>query len=167
MYIYCVRCTLFPPVAEICARLAGNFCQYMTTVSCRANSLVWVAVCYFTAASRVGEGGGVWQLCLHSVIQPYTTWPRWREGGCVPSPWYRWAPCRLHICTYRGLTGTGMCRQGRMKRKKDCIESSFQYAPCGYRCGGGIGYSTWTRVWILTFWCVHPPKTPQPVFFEV
>ncbi len=35
---------------EICARLAGNFCQYMTTVSSWANSLVWVAVCYFTAS---------------------------------------------------------------------------------------------------------------------
>ncbi len=32
-------------------------------------------------ASRVGEGGGVRQLCLHSVTQPYTTWPRWREQG--------------------------------------------------------------------------------------
>ena len=33
-------------------------------------------------ASRVGEGGGVVrQLCLHSVTQPYTTWPRWREQG--------------------------------------------------------------------------------------
>jgi hypothetical protein len=32
-------------------------------------------------ASRVGEGGGVWQLCLHSVTQPFTTWPRWREQG--------------------------------------------------------------------------------------
>ncbi len=30
-------------------------------------------------ASRVGEGGGVWQLCLHCVTQPFTTWPRWRE----------------------------------------------------------------------------------------
>jgi hypothetical protein len=32
-------------------------------------------------ASRVGEGGEVWQLCLHSVTQPYTTWPSWREQG--------------------------------------------------------------------------------------
>jgi hypothetical protein len=31
--------------------------------------------------SRVGEGGGVRQLCLHSVTQPYTTCPRWREQG--------------------------------------------------------------------------------------
>jgi hypothetical protein len=28
VYEYCVCCTLLPPsVAEICARLAGNFCQ--------------------------------------------------------------------------------------------------------------------------------------------
>ncbi len=26
-YVYCVRCTLFPLTAEICARFAGNFCQ--------------------------------------------------------------------------------------------------------------------------------------------
>jgi hypothetical protein len=39
-------------------------------------------------ASRVGGGGGVWQLCLHSVTQPYTTWPRWREqvGGLRSLP---------------------------------------------------------------------------------
>jgi hypothetical protein len=30
-------------------------------------------------ASRVGEAGRVGQLCLHSVTQPYTTWPRWRS----------------------------------------------------------------------------------------
>ncbi len=27
VYVFCVWSTLFPPVAEICARLAGNFCQ--------------------------------------------------------------------------------------------------------------------------------------------
>jgi hypothetical protein len=32
-------------------------------------------------ASRVGEGGGVRQFFLHSVTQPYTTWPRWGEQG--------------------------------------------------------------------------------------
>jgi hypothetical protein len=32
-------------------------------------------------SSRVGEGGGVWQLFLHSITQSYTTWPRWREQG--------------------------------------------------------------------------------------
>jgi hypothetical protein len=39
-----------PPVAEICARLAGNLCQYLTTVTSGANSLVWVTVCYFTTS---------------------------------------------------------------------------------------------------------------------
>ncbi len=56
--VYCVQCTPFPPVAEICARLANNFCQYMTTVSCWANSLVWVSVCYFTASQQGGGGRG-------------------------------------------------------------------------------------------------------------
>ncbi len=50
VYVYCVRCILLPPVAEIYARLAGNFCQYFSTVPCWANSLVWVSVCYFTAS---------------------------------------------------------------------------------------------------------------------
>ncbi len=27
------------------------------------------------------EGKGVRQLSLHSVTQPYTTWPEWREQG--------------------------------------------------------------------------------------
>ncbi len=55
--LYCVQCSSFPPVAEICARLAGNFCQYMSTVSCWANSLVWVSVCYF----RASQQGGGWR----------------------------------------------------------------------------------------------------------
>ena len=56
--VYCVQCTPFPPVAEICARLAGNFCRYISTVSCWANSLVWESVCYFTASSQGGGGRG-------------------------------------------------------------------------------------------------------------
>ncbi len=50
VYVYCVRCTLFPPVAETCARLASNLCQYLTTVTSGANSLFWVTVCYLTAS---------------------------------------------------------------------------------------------------------------------
>jgi hypothetical protein len=40
-------------------------------------------------ASRVGEGGGVGQICLHSVTQLTLPGPggESREGGCVPSPW--------------------------------------------------------------------------------
>jgi hypothetical protein len=32
-------------------------------------------------ASRVKEGGGVGQICLHSLTKPYTSLPRWREQG--------------------------------------------------------------------------------------
>ncbi len=39
-------------------------------------------------ATRAGEGWGIGQLCLHSVTQSYTIWPRWREQGgglrCLP-----------------------------------------------------------------------------------
>ncbi len=51
LYLYGVWCTLFPPVAEICARLAGNFCQ--TTVKSGAYDMVWLNVWYFTASYRV------------------------------------------------------------------------------------------------------------------
>ncbi len=79
--VYCVQCTPFLPVAEICARLAGNFVS--TYQQSRVGQIVWFG--WLSAisqlASRVGEGGGVRQVCLHSVTQPYTTWPRWREQG--------------------------------------------------------------------------------------
>ncbi len=50
-------------------------------------------------ASRVGEGGGVRQLCFHSVTQPYTTWPRWREqgGGLCSLPLARNHSCILRF----------------------------------------------------------------------
>jgi hypothetical protein len=49
----------------------------------RVGQIVWFGCLSAISqlASRVGEGGGVWQLCLHSVTQPYTTWPRWQEQG--------------------------------------------------------------------------------------
>ncbi len=50
VYVYSVWCTLSSPVAEICARLAGNFYQYLTTVTSGVNSMVWVIVCYLTAS---------------------------------------------------------------------------------------------------------------------
>ncbi len=81
--VYCVQCNPFLPVAEISARLAGNFCQYRTYQQSRVGQIVWFG--WLSAisqlASRVEEGGGVRQLCLHSVTHPYTTWPRWREQG--------------------------------------------------------------------------------------
>ncbi len=41
-----------PPVAETCARLAGNFCQYryLTTVKSGANGMVMVWYGYFTVS---------------------------------------------------------------------------------------------------------------------
>jgi hypothetical protein len=54
-----------------------------TSQQVRVGQIVWFgclsAISQLT--SREGEGGGVWQLCLHSVTQPYTIWPRWREQG--------------------------------------------------------------------------------------
>jgi hypothetical protein len=49
----------------------------------RVGQIVWFGCSSAISqlASRMGEGGGVRQLCLHSVTQPYTTWPRWREQG--------------------------------------------------------------------------------------
>ncbi len=49
----------------------------------RVGQIVWFGSlsAILQLASRVGEGGGLRQLCLHSVTQPYTTWPRWREQG--------------------------------------------------------------------------------------
>ena len=49
----------------------------------RVGQIVWFGClsAILQLASRVGEGGGVRQLCLHSVTQPYTTCPRWREQG--------------------------------------------------------------------------------------
>jgi hypothetical protein len=56
----------------------------------RVGQIVWFGCLSAISqlASRVGEGGGVKQLCLHSVTQPYTTWPRWREqeGGLRTLP---------------------------------------------------------------------------------
>jgi hypothetical protein len=44
VYVYCIRCTLFTTAAETLARLAGNFCQYLTTVKSGANCMVWLNV---------------------------------------------------------------------------------------------------------------------------
>jgi hypothetical protein len=49
----------------------------------RVGQIVWFGCLSAISqlACREGEGGGVRQLSLHSVTQPYTTWPRWREQG--------------------------------------------------------------------------------------
>ena len=51
-----------------------------TSQQSRVGQIVWFGCLSAISqlASREGEGGGVRQLCLHSVTQPFTTWPRWR-----------------------------------------------------------------------------------------
>ncbi len=77
--VYCVWCTLSPLwLAGLPAiSVSGTSQQF------RVGQIVWFGCLSAISqlARRVGEGGGVWQLCLHSITQPYTTWPRWREQG--------------------------------------------------------------------------------------
>jgi hypothetical protein len=59
-------------VAEICARLASDFCQYIQQF--RVGQIVlfgWLSA-LSQLASSVREGGGVWQLpiALHSLTLP-------------------------------------------------------------------------------------------------
>jgi hypothetical protein len=89
--VYCVQCTPFPLwLKSVPGWPAISFSTFQQS---RVGQIVWFV--WLSAksqlASRVGEGGGVRQLWLHSVTQPYTTVPgpggESREGGCVPSPW--------------------------------------------------------------------------------
>ncbi len=49
-------------------------------------------------ASREGEVGGVRQLSLHCVTQPYTTWPSWREQGWGLHSLPLFRPQSTYIC---------------------------------------------------------------------
>jgi hypothetical protein len=60
----------FPLTAEICAGLAGNFRQYLATVTSVANDMVWLTVCYFTASSQGGRGEGEWGNRYHTARIP-------------------------------------------------------------------------------------------------
>jgi hypothetical protein len=88
--VYCVQCTPFPPVAEICARLAVVWFGSLSAIS--------------QLASR-GEGWGVGQLsasiALHSRTLPAPGGES-REGGCVPSPWFL-PPLVVHGGTHHTL----------------------------------------------------------------
>jgi hypothetical protein len=57
VYVYCVMCFLFSPVAAVCARVAGNFNQYLTTVISGAYDMVWLMSHISQLASRVGAWG--------------------------------------------------------------------------------------------------------------
>jgi hypothetical protein len=66
----CVLCTLLPPAAEICARLAGRYCQKLTTEKSVAIDLVGRLSDISQLASRVGRRGGVGQNPLHIITLP-------------------------------------------------------------------------------------------------
>ncbi len=98
-------CTLFPPEAEICAGLAGNFRQQLATVKSRAKDMVWLTVFYFTASQLAGGGErGSRAYAPHTVTLP--TWFRWREQGVgmrfLP---YLWLVC---VCTTAQVSEWGL-----------------------------------------------------------
>jgi hypothetical protein len=77
-----VSCVLFSPL-WLKSEPGWPANSVSTSQQFRVGQIVWFG--WLSAisqlASRVGEGWGVGQLCLHSVTQPYTTWPRLREQG--------------------------------------------------------------------------------------
>jgi hypothetical protein len=71
VYVYCVLCTSFPPVAEICARRRAI--SVSTFQQSRVGQIGWFGSLSAISqlASRGGEMGSWATLCLHSVTQPY------------------------------------------------------------------------------------------------
>ncbi len=80
--MYTVYCVLFSPL-WLKSEPDWPAISVSTSQLCRVGQIVWFGCLSAISllASREGEGGGVRQFSLHSVTQPYTTWPRWREQG--------------------------------------------------------------------------------------
>jgi hypothetical protein len=85
--MYPMYCVLFSPL-WLKSEPGWPAISVSTSQQFRVGQIVWFG--WLSAISqlarRVGEGGGVRQLCLHSISQPYTTWPRWREQGGITFP---------------------------------------------------------------------------------
>ncbi len=79
--VYCVQCTPFPLWLKSVPGWPAI--SVSTWQQSDVGQIVWFGClsAILQLASRVGEGGGVRQLCLHSVTQPYATCLRWREQG--------------------------------------------------------------------------------------
>ncbi len=79
--VYCVQCT--PSPLQLKSVPGWPAISVSTWQESRIGQTVWFGCLSAISqlASREGEGGGVRQLCLHSVTQPFTTWPRWRVQG--------------------------------------------------------------------------------------
>jgi hypothetical protein len=84
--LYCILYTVYSVLlSPLCLKSEPDWPAISVSTSqlFRVGQIVWFGCLSAISqlASRVGEGGGVRQLSLHSVTQPYTTWPRWREQG--------------------------------------------------------------------------------------
>jgi hypothetical protein len=79
--VYCVLCT--PSPLWLKSVPGWPAISVSTWQESSVGQIVWFGCLSAISqlASREGEGGGVRLLCLHSVTQPFTTWPRWREQG--------------------------------------------------------------------------------------
>ncbi len=76
-----------PPRTEICAKLAGNFCQWLTTAKSGANDMVWLNVLNFTASQQGGGGGGERGSCsidVHIITLPGSGRGAGRGVACPP-----------------------------------------------------------------------------------
>jgi hypothetical protein len=109
--VYCVRCT---PSPQWLKSVPGwPAISVSTWQESRVGQIVWFGCLSAISqlASREGEGGGVRQLCLHSVTQPFTTWPRWREqGGGLCSLPLGLHHTRIYKCTMKKFGFKGQMR---------------------------------------------------------
>ena len=124
--VYCVQCT--PSPLWLKSVPGWPAISVSTWQESRVGQIVWFGCLSAISqlASREGEGGGVRQLCLHSVTQPFTTWPRWREqGGGL---------CSLPLLT---------------TRTSDTAPES--HAPSPANIGRDIYLSAWRTVWRKEF----------------
>jgi hypothetical protein len=85
MFVQCMYplyCVLFPPL-WLKSEPGWPAISVSTSQLFRVGQIVWFG--WLSAISQLaskGGGMGSWAtLCLHSVTQPYTTWPRWRQQG--------------------------------------------------------------------------------------
>ena len=79
--VYCVQCT--PSPLWLKSVPGWPAISVSTWQESRVGQIVWFgSLSAISQLASRGGGMGSWAtLCLHSVTQPYTTCPRWREQG--------------------------------------------------------------------------------------
>jgi hypothetical protein len=121
--VYCVQCT--PSPLWLKSVPGWPAISVITWQESRVGQIVWFGCLSAISqlASREGEGGGVRQLCLHSVTQPFPTWPRWREqgGGLCSLPCYCLADQRVIQLLAGGMPRSDIVRTKTIcSARKDC-----------------------------------------------